>query len=476
MSLALKIFHKLPGPARSIAASLRGFQLRSWRYGAETERLVEETLEREHWNQKQWREWQEKRLAYVLYRAVRCVPFYREQWIEKRKSGDRSKWERLENWSLLDKEFLRSNPQAFVAEDCNVRQMFYDHTSGTTGKSLDLWLSTDAVRFWYALFEARCRGWYGVSRKDHWAILGGQLVTSQQQRKPPFWVWNAALKQLYMSSYHLAPDLIRHYVDALRRYHIEYLLGYTSALYEIAQGILQLNQRVKMAVVVANAEPIFAYQREMIEEAFQCKMRETYGMAETVAAASECEHGSMHLWPEAGWLEVFKDSKPQPLGTPGELISTGLINADMPLIRYRTGDSITLANKETTCPCGRTLPLIASVDGRVDDVLYTSDGRAIGRLDPVFKSRLPVREAQIIQETLDTVRVRYVPDVGFTSDAACSLIERLRERLGEVEVILESVQQVPRTANGKFRAVVCNLTAEQKAFSRAQNSQAGVRG
>lgn len=472
----MKIYHSLPSPARSVAASLRGFKLRSWRYGHDTERLVEEALEREYWSRKEWREWQEKRLVYILYRAARCVPFYREQWLEKRRNGDKREWDVLENWELLTKEELHKNPHAFVADDCKISQMFHDHTSGTTGKSLDLWLSLDAVRSWYALFEARCRRWYGVSKNDRWAIFGGQLVTPQQQRKPPFWVWNAALKQLYMSSYHLAPDLIPHYADALRRYRIEYLLGYTSALYEIAQGILQLNQRVKMAVVVANAEPIFPYQREVIEEAFQCKMRETYGMAETVAAASECEHGSMHLWPEAGWLEVFKDSKPQPLSTPGELISTGLINADMPLIRYRTGDSITLANNKTTCPCGRTLPLIASVDGRVDDILYTSDGRAIGRLDPVFKSILPVREAQIIQETLNTVRVRYVPDVGFTSDAARSLVERLRERLGEVEVILESVSQVPRTANGKFRTVVCNLTPEQKAFSRARNSQAGARG
>jgi len=36
----------------------------------------------------------------------------------------------------------------------------------------------------------------------------------------PFWVWNAALNQLYMSSYYLAPDLIPYYFDALKRYRI----------------------------------------------------------------------------------------------------------------------------------------------------------------------------------------------------------------------------------------------------------------
>jgi hypothetical protein len=35
-------FHRLPGPTRSAVASLRGLYLRSWRYGAETERYVAE--------------------------------------------------------------------------------------------------------------------------------------------------------------------------------------------------------------------------------------------------------------------------------------------------------------------------------------------------------------------------------------------------------------------------------------------------
>jgi phenylacetate-CoA ligase len=102
------------------------------------------------------------------------------------------------------------------------------------------------------------------------------------------------------------------------------------------------------------------------------------------------------------------------------------------------------------------------VEGRTDDLLFTRDGRRIGRLDPVFKSKLPIREAQIIQETLDKVRVRYVPTSEFNSQAASSMIERLQDRIGPVEVILEQVDEIPRTGNGKFRAVICNLSAEEK--------------
>jgi phenylacetate-CoA ligase len=313
------------------------------------------------------------------------------------------------------------------------------------------------VRAWYALFEARCRHWYGVSRHDRWGMLGGQLVAPASQRRPPFWVWNAGLNQLYLSSYHLAPDLIPHYLDALRSYRVTYLLGYTSALYALATAVLESGGcGPQMKVVITNAEPVFDYQRQAIAKAFRCPVRETYGMAEMVAAASECEAGRLHLWPEAGVTEVVE----------GELICTGLMNPDMPLIRYRVGDRGALADAGESCPCGRTLPMLAGIEGRLDDVLYTADGRAIGRLDPVFKANLPVREAQIVQERLDHIRVRYVPAPGYNAAAGASIVARLQDRLGPVKVTLEELPEIPRTAAGKFRAVVCNLSTEEKARGR----------
>jgi phenylacetate-CoA ligase len=445
-----------------MAASLRGYYLRSWRYGAETESLVAEALARESWSREQWRAWQQERLSLALHRAATRVPYYRNQWAERRRRGDRASWEHLENWPVLEKDSLRQNPKAFVAEGLDVRRMFHVHTSGTTGKSLDLWYSKETARAWYALFEARCRRWYEISRHDRWAILGGQLVSPARSRRPPFWVWNAALNQLYMSSYHLAPDLIPHYLDALRRYRVHYLLGYTSSLYELAQEALRLGRRdLRLAVVLTNAEPLFDYQREVIEEAFQCPVRETYGMAEIAAAASECRSEGMHLWPEVSHVEVMSGDERVSPGTAGDLVATGLLNLDMPLIRYRVGDRVVLKDADETCDCGRTLSLLDSIEGRLDDILYTPDGRRIGRLDPVFKVNLPVREAQIIQESIERIRVLYVPTSDFTSADGRSIIERLRSRMGDVEVSLEKVDSVPRGANGKFRAVICNIPREE---------------
>ena len=468
----MQIYHRLPGRARSVAASMRGYTLRHRRYGSETESLVNMALEREKWGAERWESWQQERLAYVLHRAATQVPYYRDHWLRRRRQGDRSSWELLQNWPMLEKETLRREARAFIADDCDPHQLFHDHTSGTTGKPLDIWQSPKTVREWYALFEARTRRWYGVSRNDRWAILGGQTVTRIAQRRPPFWVWNAALNQLYMSSYHLAPDLVGHYVEALRRYRVTYLLGYTSALYALAQEILRLKHNdLQLAVVITNAEPVFEHQREVISEAFRCPVRETYGMAEIVFAASECGAGRLHIWPEAGIGEVMQDHQAVPDGKSGDLLCTGLMNADMPLIRYRVGDRCALPSIQRPCECGRNLPQMASVEGRADDVLYTIDGRRVGRLDPVFKGDLAIREAQIIQETLNCVRLRFVPATQYRSENGETMIRRIRERMGNVQVVLEPVKEIPRTANGKFRAVICNLTAKQEPNSTLKQPQ-----
>ena len=91
-------------------------------------------------------------------------------------------------------------------------------------------------------------------------------------------------------------------------------------------------------------------------------------------------------------------------------------------------------------------------------------GRRVGRLDPVFKADLAIREAQIVQETRDRVRVLIVPAEGYGEDDARTVRQGLRERLGDsVAVTVETVPEIPRGAGGKFRGVVSRLGAHPSA-------------
>jgi phenylacetate-CoA ligase len=164
-------------------------------------------------------------------------------------------------------------------------------------------------------------------------------------------------------------------------------------------------------------------------------------------------------------------------GALGDLICTGLLNADMPLVRYRVGDCGRLGDPGSVCQCGRTLPWFGRVEGRTNDVLITRDGRRVSWLNPVFYG-IPVRQGQIIQEALERIRIRFVPAPDFTREAGRLIIERVQQRMGNVEVILEPVDEVPRSANGKFRAVVCSIPEGQRASSswRASAFREGVVG
>src|SRR5580765_8212784 len=124
-SRLLPLYHRLPPRMRSAAATLRGWYLNRWRYGPESRALMQEARERDGWSAVDWQKWREERLAYVLRRAATSVPYYRDMWSARRQRGDRSSWEILENWPILEKDTLRANPRRFVADDCDTRRMMH---------------------------------------------------------------------------------------------------------------------------------------------------------------------------------------------------------------------------------------------------------------------------------------------------------------------------------------------------------------
>ena len=189
-------------------------------------------------------------------------------------------------------------------------------------------------------------------------------------------------------------------------------------------------------------------------------MRDSYGMAELASAASECEDGTLHLWPEVGHLEIFDDEEDRPVrGQPGRIVATGLLNRDMPLIRYEVGDRAMVAPDETTCSCGRPLPRIASLEGRLDDVIVTPEGRRIGRLDPIFKGPFPIREAQITHVSPRRVILAIVAGRGFSESHEDILRQRLEDRLGPgMKISIKVVESLPRNRAGKLRAVVSRVS------------------
>lgn len=289
--------------------------------------------------------------------------------------------------------------------------------------------------------------------------MGGQLVTSINQNKPPFWVRNLAFNQLYLSTHHLSDKNAEIYVQALNEFQPTHMIVYPSSAVVLASSILERHlNTTPMKVIISNAETIFPQQREIISQAFRCPIRNTYGMGEYIYGASECEYGKMHIWPEVGLLEVLKEDKSQSQDNQdvGSYLITGLLNLDMPLIRYEVGDHGSGVDDSTICACGRNLPVLRTIDGRTNDLIILPDGRKVFWINPVFYG-IPVIEAQIIQEDYQKLVVLYKPASGYTYRTGDEILRRLHERVGTMDITLKAVDIIPRMANGKFKAVISKL-------------------
>jgi phenylacetate-CoA ligase len=183
------------------------------------------------------------------------------------------------------------------------------------------------------------------------------------------------------------------------------------------------------------------------------RVYQQYGSAERVTMIHTCENGTYHVDSDYGFTEFL------PLGGERyEIVGTGFNNWLMPLVRYRSGDSVEMELERSSCPCGRQLPIVKRIHGRKDDYLKVSDGRRIGRIDHIFKGVKNIAEAQLIQDRLDEVTVRLVPLKDYGEEDEEKLLENAHERLGEdMQIRVERVRVIPRTTSGKFKAVICNV-------------------
>jgi phenylacetate-CoA ligase len=295
------------------------------------------------------------------------------------------------------------------------------------------------------------------------------MVEPKPQSKGPFYRFNLVERQVYLSAFHLRRETAPLYVKALQKHEVQWLTGYAVSYYLLATFILeQALQAPPLKAVITTSEKVSSKMRQVMEEAYGCRVYEEYSTVENAVFASECEHGRLHVSPDAGVVEILgPDGEPCQPGETGEVVATCLMRSYQPLIRFRLGDLA--AWDPEPCPCGRAMPVIREVVGRIEDVVIGADGRRLVRFHGIFVDQAHVREGQIVQETLHRIRVKVVPSEGFTDSDITDIQHRVAQRMGpEVEVVVELVNQIPRTAAGKFQAVVSLL--REQGFSEAERT------
>ncbi len=447
-----------PPIVKDLMATVYGFRHRRRKYGASFYRYLAALSDSQWWTEEQHERAQREHLQRTVQHAAEFVPYYRRLFrdLSVRPEEIRSAAD-LSRLPILDKETVRSLGPELMRNGFDPRQIVWFFTSGTTGKALELPVARECFEREYA-FRWLHYSWAGIRFTDRVATIAQHPVTGARRLKPPFWVTNYAENQLLLSSQHLRSDTIRCYAEKLRSWQPAMLQGFPSSLYMLALGLRdQKESGIQPRAIFTTSETLLDTQRSLIESVFGCKIFNWYGSCEMVGNIVECEQGSMHVKPEHGLLEFLNsDGRHANPGELAEIVATGFGNEAFPLIRYRTGDTAILSDRP--CECGRAGPIVLSLTGRLDDIIVTPEGRHDGRLDCVFKDAPNVREAQLIQETLDTLVVRIVRRDDYSAEDTERITHHLRERLGDrMRYEFQFVDNIPRGPNGKFRFVISKV-------------------
>jgi len=241
-------------------------------------------------------------------------------------------------------------------------------SSGTTGTPTVIYHTKNDLDWWASLM-ARCMHMVGIRSTDvfqnmsgYGLFTGGLGIHYGAERLGCLTIPAGAgntkrqlklITDFKVTAVHIIPSYALHLANVIRE-----------------MGMDPKGLPIRFALV--GAEPYTEEARRRLEEIFDMKVYNSYGLSEMngPGVAFECteQHG-MHLWEDAYIAEIVdpETGEPVPEGELGELVMTTLGREGMPVIRYRTRDLTRFL--PGSCPCGRAHRRIDRIAGRCDDMI-----------------------------------------------------------------------------------------------------------
>jgi phenylacetate-CoA ligase len=406
-------------------------------------------------NEKRWRA-----LRAILQQAYAQTPFYRERFREAGITPDNIKdWDDLRKLRPLTKADLQQRLDDLIARNVPESARHRSATGGSTGQHTPFYRDN-------ACLDPKMAGQLRFNRWAGWDVgepLAFVWVALQDFAKPPTsrarlrnWLID---RQLSLCAGSLNEGVLEIYARKLRRFRPVLIRAFPSPLAVLA-GYLKntTNSDIRPRGIITVGEPLLDTQRRLFEEVFACPVFNCYVSRECGNMASECEqHDGLHIADELLHIEFERDGKPAAPGEIGNILVTDLANRGMPLLRYEIGDMG--SPRAGSCPCGRTLPMMAMEAGRVTDFLVSPiDGTLISgaSLCHYLVAEGPdVGQIQIVQDAQNHLTVRIVRGSRFREEDLRHF-EQVVQRLfhAAMQVTFSFVDSIPREPGGKYRFCV----------------------
>lgn len=400
------------------------------------------------------------RLQKLIRHSYDKVPFYRNLFDQYGlKPKDILGVEDLNKLPILTKEMLQQgNPTEFLDENINPQQCDITRTSGSTGKPLEIFRTRNENLYGWYMTMIRAQIANGVRPWHRKAFI-------EDRARMPEKNWSISRlkpKEIYL----LAGQHVLEQLEALRSLRPHFIFSYSNSLSLLAHSIKQSNIKdISPKIVIGYAELLDDTSRNLINEAFNVEMVDLYATAEAYGIAWECpQHSGYHINADSLIVEFVRDGRPAQVGEPGHIVVTSLYQYAMPLIRYDFED-IGIPTDEK-CSCGRDLPIMSMIQGRVDDFVTLRSGTIIppvGTFADVINDEQNVREFLIIQEDYDLILVKLVNN----DENDLDLIGRVKRGIEdlvqhEAVVKVEVVNEIDRGNNAKLRRIISKVDTSLK--------------
>jgi phenylacetate-CoA ligase len=414
------------------------------------------------WSPEKLRYYQVKRLKLLLIHAYETTEYYRK--IFEECGFDPKQLQHIDDIAglpLLTKDDIRKNVSSMISTQFSADAIHESETGGTTGVKMKFYRDNQCLGEKEAGLY-RFEKWTGWNPGDR---MG--LVWPAQQDYVGHWTWKSRLKnemfnrQVVLPAAILDDKAIRDYITQLQRKKPTMIRAFSSPIYEVACYILRNDIKIQpLNGIITTGEPLYAKQRDAIEQAFGCRVYDSYRCREAGPIAQECElHDGLHVNAENLLVEILPCTEMHACSNDlGEIVVTDLLNFGMPLIRYRMGDLARL--NETQCACGRGLPRLHSIKGRTTDMFYSPGGKRIaaGSLVLYLVDEAPGKlgQVQLVQEKINHIIIRITKNPNPSDELINYQKETIRRLFGnEMKVNFEFVETIPREPSGKYQFTKC---------------------
>ena len=402
------------------------------------------------------RAYQLSRLRALIEHAYANVPLYAERY---RSAGirpaDLRSLEDLRLFPTVSKDdVLAAYPDGALWRGLDLRRCLISKSSGSTGQVLEVVHQADRVSI-QGLAMHRLLTQYAPYRPWDTFVY---VYTSPYPTRSLFGTYPMILVPTLTPIDQLAARL-----RALRP---RFLACYPSHLRELADELGPNECRaLGLRAISVSSEQSSQRERDELAARFGCGVYDEYSTEELTRVASQCTHGSYHVFEDVTHVEILEPDRDAVVadGEPGEIVGTYLHNFAMPFIRYRQGDIARIeGSTKARCACGRGFRRLTELRGRRLDAFTLASGRVLGSgwlLDATYSLLLDVRADiaafRLIQHDRGRVEILVVPGASWQPPMAEAVRARFLELVAEpLHVDVTLVEDLPRTAAGKHVPIV----------------------